>query len=204
MPSHYNTTSLTLLERVRQHQPDAWNRLVELYGPLVRYWCRRGGLGPEDTADVFQDVFRTVVQHVEGFQRDDVSGSFRGWLRVITLNKIRDHFRLLASKVAAKGGSEAQMRLHNLPDPLNESEDEQEQHLNHQLLHRALGWIQGDFEVRTWSAFWQSQIEEIPTDLIAQSLEMTPAAVRKAKYRVLRRLREEMEGLVDFKHNNSA
>ena len=46
-------------------------------------------------------------------------------------------------------------------------------------------------------AFWKSQVEELPTSEIAEELDMTPAAVRKSKYRVLQRLREEFDGLLD-------
>src|SRR5438128_1435742 len=38
-------TPLSLLERVRANDPEAWRRLVELYQPLVRCWCQRGGAG---------------------------------------------------------------------------------------------------------------------------------------------------------------
>ena len=41
-------TSLTLLERARGDDAVAWHRLVDLYGPLVHYWCRRAGLGGTD------------------------------------------------------------------------------------------------------------------------------------------------------------
>ena len=37
-------TSLTLLQRVQARQPAAWERLVDLYAPLVLHWCRRAGL----------------------------------------------------------------------------------------------------------------------------------------------------------------
>jgi len=200
MSAKYDTTSLTLLGRVRLQEPEAWDRLVELYAPLVRYWCQRSDLGPEDTADLFQEVFRAVSQNVEGFERDASGGTFRGWLRTITANKIRDHFRRQAGKAAAQGGTDAQMHLQAVVDPLAESdgeEDAAEQNLVHESLHKALGWIKDDFEEKTWTAFWQCQVEEQPTDVIAQSLGMTPAAVRKAKYRDLRRLREELEGLIE-------
>ena len=64
MPSDPDVTSLTLLTRVQTKQPDAWERFVELYAPLVYHWCRRCDLAPEDTADVFQEVFRAVAEHI--------------------------------------------------------------------------------------------------------------------------------------------
>src|SRR5262249_59291958 len=56
-----SATSLSLLERLRADDPDAWNRLVRLYGPLVLYWGRRAGLNEADAADLLQDVFRSVA-----------------------------------------------------------------------------------------------------------------------------------------------
>jgi RNA polymerase sigma-70 factor (ECF subfamily) len=188
---------MTLLARVQARQPDAWDRLVELYAPLVKHWCHRSDLSPEDTADVFQEVFAAVAENIAKFHRDRPGDTFRGWLRTIAANKIRDHFRRQGDKKVAEGGTGARLRLAEVPDPLLDDDEPSELNIIRQSVHRALEWIRGDFEQRTWDAFWKSQIEEQSTQDIAEELEMTPAAVRKAKYRVLRRLREETEGLLD-------
>src|SRR3954452_3152176 len=104
--------SPSLLLRVQANQAGAWERLVELYAPLVYHWCRRSQLGPEDTSDVFQEVFRAVAQHIREFRRDRPSDSFRGWLRIITQNKIRDHFRRVEHQPKAAGGTDAHVRIH--------------------------------------------------------------------------------------------
>jgi len=197
MSPAFDSTSLTLLARVKANHVDAWDRLVELYAPLVHYWCRKKELSAEDTADVFQEVFRSVAEHIVTFRRDREGDTFRGWLRTITTNKIRDHFRVTGGKAVAQGGTVAQHQLQSIADPLPEDDEENESNVIQQSLKNALKWIRGDFEERTWQAFWKCQIEEQATEDIAVELEMTPAAVRKAKYRVLRRLREELEGLLD-------
>lgn len=188
---------MTLLSQVRANEADAWDRLVDLYAPLIQHWCRRSNLSSEDTADVFQEVFRSVAEHIESFRRDRAGDTFRGWLRTITSNKIRDHFRRVSGQATAEGGSVAQQRIGELVDPLTSDEDSSELDILRKSVHQMLEWIRGDFEPRTWNAFWQCQVEERSTDEIAEQLEMTPAAVRKAKYRVLRRLREELDGLLD-------
>jgi RNA polymerase sigma-70 factor (ECF subfamily) len=197
MSPAYDSTSLTLLQRVRSQDEAAWERLVEMYAPLVHYWCRRSDLGREDTADVFQDVFRSVAEKIDSFRRDRPDDSFRGWLRTITTNKIRDHFRRQTGKAEAQGGTAAQMKIQAVAEQLPDESDPGEEDVVKQQLHKALDWIRGDFEEATWQAFWKLQVEEQPSDLVAQQLGMTSAAVRKCKYRVLRRLREELEGLVD-------
>ena len=55
--------------------------------------------------------------------------------------------------------------------------------------------IRGEFEERTWQAFYRVTVEGQAAKDVAEDLGVTPSAVRLAKSRVLRRLREEMEGL---------
>jgi RNA polymerase sigma factor (sigma-70 family) len=118
-------TSLTLLARVQADEPAAWERFVELYAPLVHHWCRRAELGAETTADVFQDVFQAVAQHIGGFRRDRPGDTLRGWLRTVTANKIRDHYRRHADEPAAQGGTTARLLLQEVADPLGEGDDEE-------------------------------------------------------------------------------
>lgn len=193
----FEATSPSLLERVRTNQPGSWERLVDLYAPLVYHWCRRGGLGVEDAADVFQEVFRSVAGHIDEFRRDRAGDTFRGWLRAIARNKIHDHFRRQEGQAQAAGGTDAQLRLLALPEPNSEEENPDEAGLLHRQVREALEALRGEFEPRTWQAFWQVQMEGRPTDEVGAGLSMTAAAVRKAKLRVLRRLREELGDLVE-------
>src|SRR5262245_12362275 len=87
------STSHTLLERVKQHDPEAWRRFVTLYGPVVYRWTQRQGLREHDVADVVQEVFQAVAEHIGRFQRRTAHDSLRGWLWTVTRNKIHDHFR---------------------------------------------------------------------------------------------------------------
>ena len=65
------------------------------------------------------------------------------------------------------------------------------------LVNEALSLIQAEFQERTWTAFWRTAADGVPTDAVAEELGMTPAGVRKAKSRVLGRLRHELEGLLE-------
>ena len=78
MPSDDAGTSLTLLGRLRTADADAWVRLVALYGPLVAYWVRRGGVTGADAEDLVQEVFREVSQALPAFRRDGRPAAGRG------------------------------------------------------------------------------------------------------------------------------
>jgi RNA polymerase sigma-70 factor, ECF subfamily len=82
-----SSISTTLLEQIRVRQPEAWERLVDLYGPVVFHWCRQSGLTTSDAADVVQEVWMAVARNVAGFRREQPGDSFRGWLWTITRNE---------------------------------------------------------------------------------------------------------------------
>src|SRR5579883_3138996 len=119
------STSLTLLERIRDRDEEAWRRLHHLYAPLVSRWCGLKGILGEDADDVQQEVFRAVAAGLDNFHRDRDGDSFRGWLRGITRNKIVDHFRRRGAQPEAQGGTDARRELEQvagteLPDESEE------------------------------------------------------------------------------------
>jgi RNA polymerase sigma-70 factor (ECF subfamily) len=60
------------------------------------------------------------------------------------------------------------------------------------LLRRGLELIRGEFEPRTWQAFWLTAVEGRSPKDVAHELGMSDGAVRVAKSRVLHRLRTEL------------
>ncbi len=189
-----SATSLTLLERVRAADPDAWRRLVHLYSPLVYFWLRKAGLGEADAADLLQEVWASVATALDRFQRDADRGTFRGWLWTIARNKMRDHFRACRGKPVAAGGSDALQLLQNVPEdePADETGAE-----GQGLVQRALELIRPEFEERTWRAFWATAVDGRTAADVGHDLGLAANAVYQAKFRVVQRLRREMAGLFD-------
>lgn len=189
------STSASLLDRVRTNDDAAWKRFVRLYSPLVYSWAKRCGLKNQDAADVLQDVFHAVARNLGQFRPDPAGGSFRGWLWTITRNKVRDHYR--ARDAEPVGGTDMQHRLQEVPEVEPASWSESGECSRATLVNRATQLICDDFEPRTWQAFWRLAVENHPARDIAADLGMTVDAVYQAKARVLRRLREELDGHVD-------
>ena len=185
------STSASLIRRVRDHDALAWQRLADIYTPLVYSWARRFGLNSDDAADAVQDVFRSVHRGLSDYQREQAGTSFRGWLRAITQNAVRMHFRRAKQHPQATGGTEATLQLQQLPAESVDTEGSAlEEH--RRLLHRTLRLIRGDFNETTWQAFYRTTLESAPAPTVAQELGISHAAVRQARHRVLRRLREEL------------
>jgi RNA polymerase sigma-70 factor (ECF subfamily) len=187
----------SLLRRVKARDNEAWNRLTDLYGPLVYHWGRRYGLSSEDAADALQETFVAVSRGIAGFELRG-PGSFRGWLWTIARRKILDCQRRAAQQEPGPGGSSALRRLTDIPEqPLEVTQDEEESAAWHALLHRGLQTVKCEFEPKTWSAFWRVVVDGRTPDEAALELQTTSAAVRQSKSRVLRRLRAVLDGLVD-------
>ncbi len=188
-------TCSSLIVRAQAQDAAAWEELADLYGPLIYGWTRRQGLSAEDAADVLQDVLRRVAGGIEGFRGDGHSGSFRAWLWTITRNQIRDHIAAARRGPQAVGGTDQHVRLHDVPEEL--PDDETKLADDARLLHRLLESVRGDFSEQTWSVFRRSAVEAEDTAAIAADLGMTHRAIRQAKHRVMKRLREEFGDLID-------
>ncbi len=195
-PRRAPATSLTLLERLRDNEPEAWRTMVSLYRPLICHWCIRAGVRQDDVEDVAQEVFRVAAASIEKFRRERPGDSFRGWLRGVTRNFTLLYFRRQHAQPQASGGTDAFRRLDEVPDTEGApSEDESPTELEG-LHRRALELVRGQVEERTWQAFWLTTVEgKSPAD-VAPILGVSPTTVRTSKSRVLRRLKDQFGDLI--------
>jgi RNA polymerase sigma-70 factor (ECF subfamily) len=188
--------SSSLLVLARQGDTRAWDRLVRLTSPLVHRWCRRAGVPQADIPDVGQEVYKAVFGRLGAFRRDRPGDSFGGWLRTITRNKARDYWRRRRICLAAADG-QGPPPWETLPAG-DEDEDAAELAEERRLLfQRAVGLIQGEFEAKTWQAFWRVEIDGQAPAEAADGLGVSLNAVYLARSRVRKRLREEFADLLD-------
>ena len=186
------STSSTLIVRLREKNHLAWDRVKRLFGRLVLNWCRQfPHLQRSDRQDIFQDVFLTAFQKIEQFHKVKEHQSFRGWLRSITFSRIADHARKMKKEPQLLSDTRMELlgkRLLVLP-PQEEAEEESERII---LYRQALEMIRNDFEPRTWEAFVRITMGQgITSRQVGEELGMSPEAVRQAKSKILKRLREE-------------
>jgi RNA polymerase sigma-70 factor (ECF subfamily) len=186
------TTSVSLLERLRDPgEQQAWAWFVKLYTPLLYHWARRSGLQDQDAADLLQDVFTILVQKLPEFTYNPHQ-SFRGWLRTILLNRWRNFLRQRTARpLEGRDDPLPEPAGPDVADVLAEAEYRQ------RLVERALQLMQTDFQPTTWKAFQECQVAGRPAADVAAELGISAGAVYVAKSRVLARLRQELEGLLD-------
>ncbi len=189
MPSapHTSTTSFSLLQRAQQNDAEAWQRIVQLYGDVIYGWARTFRLQGEDAADVMQEVFQVVHLALPSYRRQE-NCSFRGWLWTITRNKVRDLIRSQRNLPLVPGGEAIQQRLLELSDVAEEELLPDCSVSQSALIRRAADLIREDFDAKSWTCFERLVFDGQAAAGVAQELGMSVAAVRQAKYRVLRHL----------------
>lgn len=160
---------------------------MRLYTPLLYYWVRRLGLQEQDAADLVQDVLTTLVQKLPEFDYDRRK-SFRAWLRTITLNRWRNQQR--QRPVSLLGDAAADVAAEDM-DALEDTEYRQ------YLVGRALGLMQAEFQPATWKIFWEHVVQGRKSADVADELGVSIDSIYAAKSRILRRLRQELEGMMD-------
>ncbi len=182
----------SLLERLRQpFEPEAWARFVALYAPMIYSWSRRIGLQEPDAADLVQDVFVTLLQVLPTFNYDRQQ-SFRKWLRTVTINRWRKQCKRPDRRMVH---GQEELPEHAVAGDALEArwEAEYQQH----LVSQALRLMRTDFQEATWKACWEMVMAGRSAADVAGELGLSVGAVYAAKFRVLNRLRRDMQGLLD-------
>lgn len=191
-------TSASLLDRLRdQSDSAAWQRLLDLYTPLIRGWLRRHAPLEQEADDLVQEVLAVVVRKIPQFRREPRTGAFRRWLRSITVNCLRDSWRARRGRPIATGAGDFDQMLQQLEDPESDLSRLWDQEHDRHVTHRLLEQIKPKFEPKTWQAFQRVALDGDLPDQVAAELGLSVNAVFIAKSRVLARLRQEGEGLLD-------
>jgi RNA polymerase sigma-70 factor (ECF subfamily) len=191
-------TPVSLLERIKKHDQRAWQRFAQLYSPLLYHWCQRWQVRGADADDVVQEVYQAVLAGIATYRREQEGRTypFRAWLAGIIRNKLRDYYRRLSALPTAEGGSDAYRRFQEIPEPPLPDEEADAEAVS-AVYHQALELVRGEFEERTWQAFWRTTVDGQPAPAVAAELGMSAAAVRKAKSRVLHRLKAEVGDIME-------
>jgi RNA polymerase sigma factor (sigma-70 family) len=163
-----------------------WNEFARIYGPVIAGFARNAGVPPQEIDDVLQDVMLGFFRQAQSFEYDPARGRFRGYLKTVTLNSIRDRHRRKRPKVG-------------LPEHFDPSSEDERLHAtwDHEwtqhLLHRAMEKVKSTVQPNTLEAFERYGVRGEPADSVARALGMSEASIRHAKMRIMHQLRDEVQ-----------
>lgn len=191
-----NPTSVSLLYRVRDHSDkSAWDEFAGLYYGLIRYWLKSQGLDAENADDAAQEVMVYVSGNLAEFEHSGRPGAFRNWLRKVTSNRLREHWRKRDRRQINEG-----LNLGEMADALADEHSQASRvwNLEHDryVLEYLLQAVSERFQETSLQAFRRIAIDQRPAKEVASELGISLGAARVAQSRVLRALREIGGGLV--------
>lgn len=192
-----DTTRLSLLERVRNGDEQSWRQLVAVYQPMVRNWLVGRGIIIQDAEDLSQDVMVVLVRKLPEFQHNGRIGSFRAWLRTIVTRQTLKFLQQGRCRVeSAKEGITPEY-LSQLADSASDLAKKWDQDHDLFLLDQLLRLLDTDFQPDTVRIFRMLAFEGKKPDAIANESGMSIAAIYGIKSRVLARLRQESQFLLE-------
>lgn len=190
-----DATPHSLIDGMRNEDPQAWCRLAQIWTPLIYTRCRRHGLNPEDAEDVTQNVLIRIFAGFSKFHRDGSKHRFRFWIATITRNALADFFKLRKSHPVAAGGSDARQVMESQPDPA--AQDDSDWCGPPQVVAQAMRIVERDVAANSWRAFQLVQFKNLTPRQTAEQLGISEGAVRVANHRIRERLRTELQGMLE-------
>jgi RNA polymerase sigma-70 factor (ECF subfamily) len=180
------------LLHIRDHSDSgAWSTFDAVYRPMLQRFAQARGLSPADAEEIAQQCLTTVADRIAEFSYDPQKGRFKGWLRTLVNNRVRN---LLRDRREQQGQTadfaDAQQRE---PSP-DEAFDRvwMEEHLWHCLRE-----LRSEVEETTFRAFQAYVIEQRPIADVCAELKLTPNNVYTIKWRLTERVAARMRELLD-------
>ncbi len=164
-----------------------WEEFHSRYGPVVAGFARNAGLKGSEVDDVVQDVMFGFFRASNSFEYDPNRGRFRGYLKRITLNAIRDRWRRRRKESALSTDFD--------PPQEDPSDRHWEREWADHLLRRAMEEVRAQVQPRTMQAFELYGIRGMAAEAVEKETGMSYAAIRHAKMRVLNELQRVVKRL---------
>ncbi len=168
----------------------------DIYVPFVQSWLLMFGVTRQEWDDLTQEILIVLVRELPSFQRQR-TGSFRAWLRQITVNRTRAFFKSREKRREVGRPGDVESIFVQLEDAASELSRQWDRDHDRHVAQKILELVKNDFAPATWEAFSRFGIDGEPAAIVAEELGLTINAVLLAKSRVLKRLREEAAQMLE-------
>jgi RNA polymerase sigma-70 factor (ECF subfamily) len=210
-------TRRSLLTRLRDAgDQTGWQEFFETYWKLLYRVARKSGLTEAEAQDAVQETIITVAQQMPEFRYEPARCSFKGWLLLLTRQRIAHQFRKRnkpggdanrahagaaqntsqAGGTAPVSGDAGPATVDQLPDVSDTGleaiwDEEWQQH----LLSAALEQVKRQVSDRQFQIFDLHALQNWSVADVARTLRVSAAQVYLAKHRVSIALKRELKKL---------
>lgn len=187
-----DTTRPSLLLRIRDRaDTEAWRTFDAVYRPMLERFARSRGLAADDAEDVAQQCLSAVADKIAEFSYDPAQGRFKGWLRTLVNNRVRNFLRDRHEQQGRTADFSAAQQRETSPDAAFD-QIWMEEHLWHCLRE-----LRGEVDEATYLAFQHYVIEQWPVERVCTALGLSASNVYTIKWRLTERVAAKMSELLD-------
>lgn len=194
-------TSKSLLETAKRDlDSEAWFKLHRIYDPLIAGWIVRSGVDEAEVSDITQEVLTTVSQELPRFEHNGRVGAFRNWLKLITINRCRRYWDSKKKQVRTERSLDTDsgiMLLNQLEDPNSDVSQLWDTEHDSYVFEKLVELIRSEFDEKVYEVFVRNTLQDEAPKSIGEDLGFSVNAIYKMKFRVMKRLREVAEGILD-------
>ncbi len=209
-------TRRSLLTRLRDAgDQTGWQEFFETYWKLLYRVARKSGLTEAEAQDAVQETIITVAQQMPEFRYEPARCSFKGWLLLLTRQRIAHQFRK-RNKVGVRASARSDMAdspdtlkpklqhhdspafvaVDEIPDPAGSQleaiwDEEWQQH----LFSAALEQVKQKVSDRQFQIFDLHALQNWSVREVARTLRVSSAQVYLAKHRISSLLKKEVRKL---------
>lgn len=186
-----DTTRVSLLLRIKNRDDGvAWREFDAIYRPMLRKFALAYGADATEADDVVQHCMAAIHKHIDRFEYDPSKGRFKGWLKTLVNNRIRNLIRKRKERIAMTGDFAAAAAAESQDPEAVFEKIWMDEHLTH-----ALRLVRREVEEKTFNAFVDYVIKERPVEEICAEHGLNANQVHKSKYRLTKKLAEKMAAL---------
>ena len=178
------TTRPSVLARARDGDASEFARI---YSPLLYRMARRRGLDEHDAEDLMQQMMLELLKLLPRFQYDRSKGTFKGFLKKMTGNRVVDLYR----KKKPLLDPEALEQVVESEESSGDEAFDREWQKAH--LIAALDAIRPQVKPSTFQSFQLFALEGWPIEKVAETLGLSRNQVSQNKRRVIQRLKAQVE-----------
>jgi RNA polymerase sigma-70 factor (ECF subfamily) len=171
----------------------AWDRFVEIYGPVILDWCRQCNLQDADANDVTQEALLRLAQALPSFEYNP-ERRFRGWLRTVVHHCVCDWCAARRGGASGSGDTSVLELLESVP-AREQLVDRLERQFDQELLQLAMQRVRDRVEPQTWLVFELLAVQQLSGVEVAQRTGMKIATAFATRSKVQRLLRTEIDTL---------
>jgi RNA polymerase sigma-70 factor (ECF subfamily) len=186
-----DTTRPSLLLRIRDpRDAKAWDLFDSIYRPLLRRYALGRGLEASDADDIAQQCIGEIHRRIGAFDYDPTKGRFKGWLKTMVANRVRNFLRDRHERQAATGDFHLGQEREPPPDE-NFDRLWMQEHLWHCLRE-----LEEEVEQTTYDAFVGYVIEQRPIEQVCRETGLTANNIYTIKWRLTEKVADKMRQLL--------